>query len=606
MANRYWVGGTGTWNTTSTTNWSAATAVSFTGSTSGKTLTTTGSPALAAGMTVRLANNTSLGTIASGSGNTWTLTNTAGTNASQTMKAATVGASVPAATDSVFFDANSSGTTGYTVTMTGALTCLDFNNTSLTPTYATGTTPTLAVSGAMTLNTGTTWSETGTVTFNATSSKNITTNGVSFSCSVTFNGVAGTWVLQDNFTAGATNTVTLTNGTLNINDKTLTTGLFASNNSNTRTIAFGSGNITLTAATAVTMWTTATVTNLSITGTPVVNSTGGGANTKTINSGALAEASTISFNLQNTAGTVTFTPSNRVKTLALNGAFTLSNVAISIYGSYTYTASTTLSAGTGAWTFAATSGTNTLTSGGVTLNFPVTFNGVGGTWKLIDNLSIATTYTLTHTNGTLDLNGQTLTLNGTTTYVTAAGTKNLTFNGGTLICSQGSTTAFNNAAPTNYTTTAGTGTGTISMTSASAKTFVGGGSTFNCNLNQGGAGTLTISGSNTFNSITNTTQPATVTFTAGTTTTLLSDFQLSGTSGNLITINSSSAGSAATLSLASGAVSVSYCSIKDSTATGGATWNAYTTSGNVNVSGNTGWVFTAPLTPAAFMMFFKR
>jgi hypothetical protein len=203
-------------------------------------------------------------------------------------------------------------------------------------------------------------------------------------------------------------------------------------------------------------------------------------------------------------------------------------------------------------------------------------------------------------NGTLDLAGFTLTVG--TAFSTATGTKNLTFNGGTLVCPAATATAFNNASPTGFTTTAGTGTGTISMTAATAKTFVGGGSTFNCTLNQGGTGALTITGANTFNDITDTVQPATVIFPASTTTTFLSGFSLAGTSGNLITIESSSAGSQATLSKSSGTVSLSYCSVKDLAATGGASWNAYTADGNVDAGNNTGWAFSPP---SNFFMFFN-
>lgn len=108
----------------------------------------------------------------------------------------------------------------------------------------------------------------------------------------------------------------------------------------------------------------------------------------------------------------------------------------------------------------------------------------------------------------------------------------------------------------------------------------------------GGAGALTIQQSNTFANITNTVQPATITLTAGTTQTV-SAFGVSGTAGNLITLNSSSAGSQATLSDSSGVNSVSYTSIKDINATGGATWNAFVTSGNVDDGNNTGWDFFA-------------
>jgi hypothetical protein len=128
---------------------------------------------------------------------------------------------------------------------------------------------------------------------------------------------------------------------------------------------------------------------------------------------------------------------------------------------------------------------------------------------------------------------------------------------------------------------------TISMTAATAKTFAGGGATYPT-LNQGGAGALTISGNNSFGDLTATTRPSTITFIISTTQTF-TNFTLSGTAGNLVTINSSSAGTQASLSKTSGTVSVGFLSIRDSNATGGANWDAGATSSNV--SNNTGWIF---------------
>jgi hypothetical protein len=81
-----------------------------------------------------------------------------------------------------------------------------------------------------------------------------------------------------------------------------------------------------------------------------------------------------------------------------------------------------------------------------------------------------------------------------------------------------------------------------------------------------------------------------VLFTAGTTSTF-TDFNLSGTVGNLITIASVTAATH-TLSKASGTVSSNYLSITNSIATGGATWNAGANS--TNGGGNTGWIFGGP------------
>jgi hypothetical protein len=130
------------------------------------------------------------------------------------------------------------------------------------------------------------------------------------------------------------------------------------------------------------------------------------------------------------------------------------------------------------------------------------------------------------------------------------------------------------------------------MTSASTKTFSGGAKTWPT-LNQGGAGALTIQQSNTFTNITNTVQPATITLTSGTTQTV-TDFDVSGTSGNLITLNASTPGSRATLTDSGGVNSVSFVDIKDIAATGYGEWQAYTSNGNVDSGNNVGWVFAAP------------
>lgn len=219
--------------------------------------------------------------------------------------------------------------------------------------------------------------------------------------------------------------------------------------------------------------------------------------------------------------------------------------------------------------------------------------------RLLGNITNSdTARTATITGGKLNLNGYTLSYGlfastGSVTRELAFGTN------GKFTLSGSGATAWN-VTGSGLTTS---GTGTIDATSASAKTFVGGGITYVATLNQGGAGALTITGSNTFSSLTNSTQPATITFTAATTTTFTSGFAPSGTAGNLITINSSSAGSRATLAFNSGTINVSYCSIRDSGARGVSAL-AYYSNGNTNVSGNTGWLFTPVTDSSGFMGFF--
>lgn len=135
-------------------------------------------------------------------------------------------------------------------------------------------------------------------------------------------------------------------------------------------------------------------------------------------------------------------------------------------------------------------------------------------------------------------------------------------------------------------------TATFKLTNATASTktvSLGSNTTWSTIwLTGAGTGAFLITTSGTIGTLLVDTPPHTLTFTAGITVTIGTAFTVNGTSGNLMTLQSSSAGSAFTLSKSSGTVSVEWCSIKDSTATGGASWLA---TNSLNVSGNTGWVF---------------
>jgi hypothetical protein len=140
-------------------------------------------------------------------------------------------------------------------------------------------------------------------------------------------------------------------------------------------------------------------------------------------------------------------------------------------------------------TFASTSGTKTITSNGKTIDFPIAFDGVGGTFACQDALTLGSTRALTMTNGTLQLKS------GTTNTV--------------------------------------------------------------------------------------------------------GSFVTTGTTQKFLQATTN--GSRATLSQASGTVSVSYLTIQDSAATGGAVFNAFTSNANVNAGNNTGWYF---LNSVNFLPFF--
>jgi hypothetical protein len=271
----------------------------------------------------------------------------------------------------------------------------------------------------------------------------------------------------------------------------------------------------------------------------------------------------------------------------------VSTAGLTVYGDFTIPSVTTVS-GTSSLLFQGQGLTQTLTTNGVAFTMGFSIVSVNGTLVLNGAVTCPAAQTVTLSNGTLNLSSYTLTCGLFSS--SGAGTRTIAFGTGIIVCSGASWTT------TVVTGLTYTGSGTVSMTSASAKTFSGGGKTYGT-LNQGGAGALTIVGANTFNDITNSysaTGATSILFTAGTTNTF-SNWSATGTAGNLLTINSVTAATH-TLSKASGIVSVDYLSITNSTATGGASW--YAGANSINVSGNTGWIFSAPFTSSPGNFFF--
>lgn len=200
MATYYWVGGTGTWDSSTTTNWSL--------------------------------NSGSSG-----------------------------GAGVPTSADDVVFD-SASNATAYTVTINTGAVCRDV--TIAGPASGNVTvagTGSWAVHGSLIFPaTGMTRTYTGTITFAATSTgKTITTNGVSLGAApVVFNGVGGAWSLGSAFTS--TSSITVTNGSFSTSNNNLTASSIVSSNSNTRSIYFGSSTVAFSATTAINFTTSTNLT----------------------------------------------------------------------------------------------------------------------------------------------------------------------------------------------------------------------------------------------------------------------------------------------------------------------------------------------------------
>jgi len=152
----------------------------------------------------------------------------------------------------------------------------------------------------------------------------------------------------------------------------------------------------------------------------------------------------------------------------------------------------------------------------------------------------------------------------------------------------------------NSTMVVGSGADFVSMQATSGtKTITSAGQTMDFPFNINGLGgtfacsdALTLGSTREFRFTNGTLQlKAGVTSTVG-------SFVTSGT--NQRFLQSTLSGTQATISQASGTVSVSYLTIQDSNATGGATWLAYASNFNVNAGNNTGWLF---LNDNFFLMF---
>jgi hypothetical protein len=303
--------------------------------------------------------------------------------------------------------------------MTGALACLSITVSAGTVSFLTGTTPTLQVNGSMSLI-AMTWTSTGAITFNATTTgQTITTGGTTINGAITFDGIGGGWSLGSALTTGVTLTTTLTNGALTLNGFNLTTGIFSSTNTNTRSIAFGSNNIILSHTTALqTVLSMATATGFTYTtsgtfgsGTGCFQSTM--STTRTFVFGTTGGSSTNSPNLYLASGAsiATITTGSWFNEINFGTTgFTIVATSLNLNSLYSLNSTSNLAALTS--TMVGTGSLRTNTTMGTLI-----INSTGGTTSLITGGTTTTCTTCTLTSGTLDINSQTLTCSSTFTFV---------------------------------------------------------------------------------------------------------------------------------------------------------------------------------------------
>jgi len=486
VAARYWVLGTGTWSTSNIVNWSATSgglggaSVPSTGDTtifdanSGTgTVTLNYNPVvqtlnisaytgtLAFGTQNITVNLTTANQFTGGTG--CTITGTPVINISTTT--GSIGISAGAMTEANSISFNITGTnTSASLAVGGSVKNLSFGTATGALSNASRTIyGNLTLSSTMSLTAGT-----ATTTFAATSgTQTITSAALNLDFPITFSGTA-TYQLIDNLSVGTATirNITLTGGTLDLNNRTLTNfGQLASSTTNTRSILFGTtGNYTNTCTLTANVVSMATATGFTYTGTPTVNLTGNAASgvTRTASFGSTTGGTeTNSFNYNISAGSDSVSFSGTFKNINFTG-FTgqLISGSRTIYGNLTLVSGMTVSTSTNTTTFAATSGTQTITSASQTLDFPVTIASTGATVQLVDALTLGSTRALGLASGTLDLNDKTAT-SGTFSSTNSATRAILFGTTGNLTIVSNNATIFNMTTATGFTYT---GTPTVNLT----------------------------------------------------------------------------------------------------------------------------------------------
>jgi len=549
--------------------------------------------------------NLTAGNIASNNGNTRTINFGTGTT--------TLGLSG-------FINFGTTETTRANLTVTASTSQIDSSDTS--PTFS-GNNQTFYNVSFTNTSPGTTITINGVNSFNNLSFTGITSSGlktIALSANQTVTGTltfsAGTNATMRQFvqsnTIGTTRTITAAafSGT-DVDFRDITIAGAAAPVSGTRLgDCKGNSGITFTAA-ANKYWNLAAGGGWSATGWALTSGGGVAANNFPLaQDTCIFEATGL-----NSGATITIDVSYNIGTIDMS-ARTANTMTLatgpgpSIYGNWINGTGTTITGGATSLTFLGRV-SQTITSQGKSFPQYLVINSVGGTVSLQDAFTSTGSGgapAITITNGTFDAVTYNVTLSGSTTQ---GGVSSSNSNTRTIAIGSGTWTITNSGGWTTSTSTnlTVTGTGTISLTSASSKSFQGGGVAYtNITLNQGGNGTLSIGGNNTFKTISSTAAGANTINIGTTTQRVTTSWTATGTVGNILTVTGTSASSPGTLIFTGSgtAANVDYLTITGVRAFSlDTTWYAGANSTN---NGSLGWYFNVAPAPGTatsnFFLFF--
>jgi hypothetical protein len=279
---------------------------------------------------------------------------------------------------------------------------------------------------------------------------------------------------------------------------------------------------------------------------------------------------------------------------------------LTINGNVTLGSGGTYSGYTGTFTIQGNTNYSLTTNGNTSFGGTIMLNPSGGAVaSLADDLTIAKGIIFrTSSTGTITTNSHNT--SSTSLTVSNINTGALTVNGGTstfTVTSSGTAFSITNDLIGTITIN---GTSTVKLTYSGATEVDIGNSSYSPTTTWNiwhapgsGTNTLGVLGSMTVSDFKDDgTGTHNITQAAGSILTVTT-FTVSGTPGHLITLNTDTPGSQATLSCASGVINSNYLNIQNSNATGGATWNAGANS--TNGGNNSGWIFGSTPVVSAYM-----
>jgi hypothetical protein len=659
MAARFWVGGTGTWSASNTTNW-AATSGGAGGQSvpgTGDTVTFDVNSGTSFTVTIESGYDPSVISVTGGTAtvtldiNDQTLTvqtfsftgAAAPAGAVRTIAFGTTGQITVTGNSGIVFTVQTdnglttTGSRNVIFTYSGGVGTRSINtstfgalNTSSLNYRVTGGTDTVIFGGAsgiivrnldMTGFSGTfstniirtagnvTFSPTMTMTAVATTlnfsgsagaTQTFTSAGLTIPLGITVSTTGGGIVVfADDVTMPATQLLTLTSGTLDLNDRTVSVGRFSSGGATARVLALGTTSVLNITGAGATVWNAANATNFSYTGVGRVNFTySGSVGTRGIQHGTTSggTVATKPPPMYVTGGSDILDPKiagTWYSDLDYTGyTGTVANLGTNFTGNLVLDPSMILSAGANAYTFLGNTATQTITTNGVTTDFPITISGNSTTFRLSEPLILGNTRALTINGGNLVANGYDITVglfssSGSNIRSLDISDTTMTLNGtgvvwNTLDASNLDAAVSNSTVLLNDDTTA---TKTVRLgTLQELDNIVIGGNTSTAN-------TILLSDANTvINSITSTKTVAQTIGLNGSFT--VNSWGIVGTETAPVTLSDNGSATVANLHYGgAGTVDVSYYTISYSAATPANTWYALTSNNNIDGGNNTGWIF---------------